>query len=312
MKKSWLNSLLLSFILVVFVGCSNGEEVTSTKEVKSDNESYSVIDDRGEEISFEKVPETVISLQPSNTEILFAIGAGDKVIGATEYDNYPEEAKEIKRVSDSMTVNAEEVIALKPEVVIAYTTGDDAGVKQLEEAGLNVFVIQSAQTFEDVYGDIEQIATVMGVENKGNELVDGIKQQISDVKEKVSTLKEKEQVYFEISPSPDIYTAGAETFQQEILETAGVENIFVDQKGWVKVGEEEIIKRNPNMILTTVGYVEEPTAEIKSRESWKDVNAVQNGQVYFLDSDIMSRPGPRIGEAVELTAKTVYPDLFSE
>ncbi|MGF3105819.1 ABC transporter substrate-binding protein [Rossellomorea sp. DUT-2] len=312
MKKSGLNSLLLSIILVVFAGCSNGEEVTSTKEVKPENESYSVTDDRGEEISFEKVPETVISLQPSNTEILFAIGAGDKVTGATEYDNYPEEAKEIKRVSDSMTVNAEEVIALKPEVVIAYTTGDDAGVKQLEEAGLNVFVIQSAQTFEDVYGDIEQIATVMGVEKKGNELVDGIKQQISDVKEKVSTLKEKEQVYFEISPSPDIYTAGAETFQQEILETAGVENIFVDQKGWVKVAEEEIIKRNPNMILTTVGYVDEQTAEIKSRESWKDVHAVKNGQVYFLDSDIMSRPGPRIGEAVELTAKTVYPELFSE
>ncbi|MFI8577998.1 ABC transporter substrate-binding protein [Rossellomorea aquimaris] len=312
MKKSWLNSLLLSIILVVFAGCSNGEEVTSTNKVKSENESYSVTDDRGEEVTFEKVPETVISLQPSNTEILFAIGAGEKVIGATEFDNYPEEAKEIKRVADSMTVNAEEVIALKPDAVIAYTTGDDAGVKQLEEAGLTVFVIQSAQTFEDVYGDIEQIATVMGVEKKGNELVDGIKGQISDVKEKVGTLKEKEQVYFEISPSPDIYTAGAETFQQEILETGGVENIFGDQKGWVKVAEEEIIKRNPNMILTTVGYVDEPTAEIKSRESWKDVNAVKNDQVHFLDSDIMSRPGPRIGEAVELTAKTVYPDLFSE
>ncbi|MCA1066467.1 ABC transporter substrate-binding protein [Rossellomorea aquimaris] len=312
MKKTWVIRLLLSAILVAFTGCSNGEEGTSTIEVTSPNESYSVTDDRGEEIRFEKIPETVVSLQPSNTEILFALGAGDKVVGTTEFDNYPEEAKEIKRVSDSMTVNAEEVIALKPEVVIAYTTGDDAGVKQLEEAGLTVFVIQSAQTFDDVYGDIEQISKVMGVEEKGAELVEGIKEQISAVKEKVSTLKEREPVYFEISPSPDIYTAGAETFQQEILETAGVENIFKEQKGWVKVGEEEIIKRNPNTILTTVGYVDEPTVEIKSRESWKDINAVKNDQVHFLDSDIMSRPGPRIGEAVELTAETVYPHLFSE
>ncbi|NMH67241.1 ABC transporter substrate-binding protein [Bacillus sp. RO3] len=312
MKKTWVIRLLLSAILVAFTGCSIGEEGTSTIEVTSPNESYSVTDDRGEEIRFEKIPETVVSLQPSNTEILFALGAGDKVVGATEFDNYPEEAKEIKRVSDSMTVNAEEVIALKPEVVIAYTTGDDAGVKQLEEAGLTVFVIQSAQTFDDVYGDIEQISKVMGVEEKGDELVEGIKEQISAVKEKVSTLKEREPVYFEISPSPDIYTAGAETFQQEILETAGVENIFKEQKGWVKVGEEEIIKRNPNTILTTVGYVDEPTVEIKSRESWKDINAVKNDQVHFLDSDIMSRPGPRIGEAVELTAETVYPHLFSE
>ncbi|MFD4820035.1 ABC transporter substrate-binding protein [Peribacillus butanolivorans] len=310
-RFSWISTLILALFLT---GCGVTDDQTA-KEKKDTNKTeevkaYTVTDDTGKKIKFDKVPETVVSLQPSNTEILFKLGLGDKVVGVTDFDNYPEEAKDIEHVSDSVNINAEKIISLKPDAVIAYTIGDETTLKPLEDAGIPVFIIKSATNFDDVYGDIGQIAEVMGVAEKGEDLVKDIQNQITSVEEKIETLDEKEQTYFEISPAPEIYTTGSETFQQEILKTAGIENIFADQKGWVKVSDEEIVKRNPNAIITTATYADDAVDEIKSRKGWEDINAVKNDQVYLLDENIMSRPGPRIGEAVELAAKTVYPDLF--
>ncbi|MGW6383711.1 ABC transporter substrate-binding protein [Peribacillus butanolivorans] len=311
-RFSWISTLILALFLT---GCGVTADQTA-KEKKDTNKTeevkaYTVTDDTGKKIKFDKVPETVVSLQPSNTEILFELGLGDKVVGVTDFDNYPEEAKDIEHVSDSVNINAEKIISLKPDAIIAYTIGDETTMKPLEDAGIPVFIIKSATNFDDVYGDIGQIAEVMGVAEKGEELVKDIQNQITSVEEKIETLDKKEQTYFEISPAPEIYTTGSETFQQEILETAGIENIFADQKGWVKVSDEEIVKRNPNAIITTATYADDAVDEIKSRKGWEDINAVKNDQVYLLDENIMSRPGPRIGEAVELAAKTVYPDLFN-
>ncbi|MBN6884988.1 cobalamin transport system substrate-binding protein [Cytobacillus horneckiae] len=302
----WFSAVMLFFILTA---CQANE----TKEVAEQQEdlAYSVVDDAGNEVTFEKVPEKVISLQPSNTEILFSLGSGDKVIGATEYDNYPEEAQSIERVSDSVNINAEQIIDLKPDVVFAYTIGQKEQLKPLEDSGITVFVIESALSFDDVYGDIEQIAAVMGEEEKGDEIIDGIQKQLKEVEEKIASVDEKKKVYFEISPAPDIYTTGKNTFQQEVMNKAGVENIFADMEGWIKLSEEEIIDRNPELITTTVGYVENPVEEILSRKGWNQISAVEAEEVKLLDSDIMSRPGPRIGEAVEILAEAAYPELFN-
>ncbi len=307
---------MLSFTLVL-AGCGNNNQSAPNKddapasEVKQEKDQpYSVTDDLGNKITFDKVPEKVISLQPSNTEILFALGAGEKIVGVTDVDNYPEKAADIESVSDSMNINAEKIIALNPDVIIAYTIGDEATLQPLKDAGIPIFVIASAATFEDVYGDIQQIAEVMGVKEKGAEIVDAIKNQIAAVVDKTDTVNEKKSVYLEISPAPEIYTPGKKTFQQEILAKAGVTNIFEDQEGWIKVSEEEIIKRNPDVITTTAGFIENPEQEIKTRTGWDQLTAVKEDKVYYLNEDVMSRPGPRIGEAVELVAKTVYPELF--
>ena len=308
--KHILSALMLMLLLTA---CSSNDNSGTDKSADNGNKEqkpYTVTDDLDKDITFEKIPETVVSLQPSNTEILFALGDGGKVTGVTEYDYYPEEAKDIERVSDSMIVNTEAVLSLDPDAVFAYTTGDEENLKVLEDAGIPVFVIESASSIEDVYGDIGQIAAVMGKEEKGEELIKNIKEQIQEVKDKTATLSKQEKVYFEISPSPDIFTAGSDTFQQDLLLNAGIDNIFADETGWIKASEEEIVKRNPSIILTTVNYIENPVAEIKSRSSWANIEAIKNDKVYQLDADIMSRPGPRIGEAIELAAKTVYPELF--
>lgn len=289
---------------------TNDEKKTGDDVQEKETSTYTVVDDRGKEITFEKTPETIVSLQPSNTEILFSLGVGDKIIGATDFDTYPEAANDIERVSDSTTINAERIVELNPDVVIAYTSGDEAQVTQLEDAGLQVFVIKSAATFEDVYGDIEQLGDVVGKADIADEIVEDIQTQIEDVQEKTATVEQKKKVYLEISPAPDIWTTASETFQNEILDAAGIDNIFADQTGWFSVAEEDVISKNPELIITTVNYIENPIGEIKSRASWNTIQAVKNDEVYQLDSDILSRPATRIGEAVQLVAETVYPDLF--
>lgn len=309
MKRSLFNCLSIGALALTLGACQS--DTTQPAETETEGQtSYTVTDDLDKELTFEEVPATVVSLIPSNTEILYEIGAGDKLIGATDYDNYPAEAEEVERVSDSVAFNAERIIELEPDVVIGYSTGAPTGYEDLEAAGIPVFVIESAESFEDVYGDIEQISTVMGLEDKGDEVIASIQQQIESTQQKVASVEEEKQLYFEISPSPEIYTTGQNTFQQEILNHANVENVFGDLEGWPQISEEEVIKRNPEIIATTVSYVENPVEEIKAREGWSDIPAIQNDQVFFLDSDMTSRPGPRIGDAVELVAKTVYPEAF--
>ena len=310
-KLKYVAPFAATLLLVACSGENTAEKETKAKEsTEVATGPYTVVDDRGKEITFDKVPETIVSLQPSNTEILFSLGVGDKIIGATDYDTYPEEAKNIERVSDSYTFNAERIVELNPDVVIAYTIGDEAQVTQLEEAGVNVFVIASAATFNDVYGDIEQLGDVVGQADKADEVIEEIQTQIQTVQEKTAKLVEKKQAYFEISPAPDIWTAAAGTFQHEILTAAGVDNIFADQTGWFSVASEDVITRNPEVILTTVYYTENPIEEIKSRLSWDTIQAIQTGDVYQLDGEALTRPATRIGEAVEIVAETVYPELF--
>lgn len=310
MKITYFKYLSIGALAFTLTACQSETSDTETTSESEKQTSYTVTDDLDNELKFEEVPATVVSLIPSNTEILYEIGAGEKIIGATDYDNYPAEAAEVERVSDSVVFNAERIIELDPDVVIGYSTGGPTGYEELEAAGIQVFVIESAESFEDVYGDIEQISTVMGLEDKGEAVIGSIQQQIEEVQEKVSDVEEKKQLYVEISPSPEIYTTGQKTFQQEILDHANVENLFGDLEGWPQISEEEVIQRNPKIIATTVSYMENPIEEIKAREGWNSIDAVENDQVFFLDSDITSRPGPRIGEAVELVAKTVYPEAF--
>lgn len=319
LNKKWLAPIAVSLLLV---GCSNSADTsnsdksetskpTESTDTSKETGPYKVMDDRGVEVTFEEVPEKIVSLQPSNTEILFELGVGEQIIGATEYDTYPEEALEIERISDSMTINTERVIELQPDVVFAYTVGEETHVEQLESAGIKVFVIQTAATIDDVYGDIEQIAEVLKVEEKADEIVSGIEDQITNIQEKTASIEDKEKVYFEISPSPEIWSVGSGTFQQELIEAAGVENIYADQQGWFAVTEEDLITRNPEAIITTVNYNEDPTGEIIARKGWSNITAIQNKEVYALNPDILDRPGPRIGEAIELIASTIYPEIFN-
>lgn len=273
-------------------------------------QQYTVVDDRRKEISFDVVPKTIISLQPSNTEILFSLGVGDKIIGATEYDTYPEEAQQIERISDILTIDIERALQLNPDVVIAYDSLEETQLEQLEQAGLKVFMIESATTLEHIYSDISQLAQVMQVEEQGADIIAQIDTQIADVQNKVALHNEVKTVYYEVSPAPDIWTAGNDTFQHELLTVAGIDNLFADQTNWFQVAEEEVIIRNPEVIMTTANYLEAPIEEIQQRPGWESIEAIRQQRIYLVDENLFSRPATRVGEAVEAIAKMVYPEAF--
>lgn len=321
-KIRQLGVLLLVSLVLVLAACSNSkvtEENTPPAESSAPSETpgqpasepaaITITDGVGKEVTLDKKPERIISLMPSNTEILYALGVGDQVVGVTELCNYPEDAATKAKVSDSFNVNVEEVVALKPDVVFAYTMGQPEAVQKLEELGLKVVTIKSAANIDDVYSDIELMAKVTGTEDKAKEIIAGMKQKLEGIVSKVSGLETKKRVYLEISPSPDIWTAGSGTFQDELLKLIGVENIFSDVEGWANISEEAVIAAKPDIILTTVGYAPEPEKEIMGRSPWRDIPAIKNNQVFYVDSDLTTRPGPRIIDGVEVLFEAVYPEL---
>lgn len=314
MRKMTVIKLISIVLMLFFLQACGANQQTAGDEKNNEQgkktQPYTVTDDTGTEFTFEKAPEMVVSLSPSVTEILFALGVDDKIVGVTNYDNYPEEVKEIEAVSDLVDINVERIIALNPDIVFIYLMRDESKLEAIKEAGIKVFAISDTFSFEEVYEDMRKIAKVMNVEESGEQLISKVKNEVKEIGEKLAGVKEKKRVYLEISPAPSLFTTGGSTFQNEILNTAGVENIFADINDWFAPSEEEIIRRNPEVIITTVKYTNDPVGEIKSRRGWGEIEAVKNNQVYQFDPDLMSRPGPRIAQAVEHTAKTIYPELF--
>jgi len=311
---------LISLLVVIVVGCSNfevgkasNEKSTSTKQAAF---PVTVTDATKSKITIKKEPKRIVSLMPSNTEILYALNKGKDVVGVTDYDNYPTSVSKIAKVSDknTLTPNVEKIISLKPDLVLAHqsslSTAGDA-FKQLKAAGITVYVVKDAETFDSVYGTILDIGKVTGKVKEANSVVNKMKTSLKKIQDKVSKSKVHPSVYVEISGPPETYTAGNGTFINEMINKIGAKNIASNQKGWIKYSEEAVIKANPDVIITTYGYYEKDLPKkVVARQNWGTIKAVKNKRVYDVNSDTTSRPGPRLVEGVEELAKAIYPELF--
>ncbi|MGJ9457789.1 ABC transporter substrate-binding protein [Oceanobacillus sp. CF4.6] len=334
-KKWGLLGLVLLLSIMIFAGCGAQEEEQTTqgeagvsdveetnedtdKELEEGNEELfpvTITDDADQEVTIETEPESIVSIQPSNTEISFALGLGDKIIGVSDYDNYPAEALEIQKVG-AQDMNAELILKLMPDVALVtdyhYENHQDI-LNQFEEVGINVIVIGSATSFNDVYDQIEMIATATGSQAQAEEMITDMQERLESIKEKAESITDKKKVWVEVSPAPDIFTTGQNTFMHEMLESINAINAAEEEEGWVKLTEEEIVTLKPNIIITTYGYyIENPAEEVLSREGWAEVPAVKNEQVFDVDNDTVTRPGPRLIEGVETLAELIYPEVFNE
>ena len=303
MKKKLL-SLLLCLVMLFTVACNNG-----TKE-------ETVTDREGNEVTIPTNIEKIVSTAPSNTEILTALGMGDKIVCMDTYSEGIEGVKEDVVKMDFTAPDAEEIIGLEPDIIIASgynkAGSSDDPFKSLSDAGIPVVYIPSSESIEGIYKDIEFVASVVNQEDKGKEIIDGMKSDIEKITAIGKTIKDKKKVYFEIGPAPTLYSVGNSTFINEMIEIVGAENIFAKENSWISPSEESVIDANPDVILTTVNYVENPTEEIKSREGWEHINAVKNNQVYSIDSNSASRPTQNIIKALKEIAKAVYPDQYDK
>ncbi|MDQ0199647.1 ABC transporter substrate-binding protein [Neobacillus ginsengisoli] len=319
MKK--LYSLLLVVLLTIaaLAGCAEKKE-----QVKEDNKAsvekksegafpVTIKDALGKKVIIEKKPDKIVSLIPSNTEIAYSLGLGKEVVGVSDFDNYPEDVTKKEKIGGQQ-INLEKIISLKPNLVLAQASSahnSKEGLQQLRDAGITVLVVNDAENFDQVYDSINMVGKATGETKKANEIVKGMKDKLADIKAKAAEIKDKKKVFVEVSPAPEIYTPGKNTFMDEMIRSINAENIASDQEGWVKIDQEAMIKRNPDVIVTTYGYyVKNPAQQVLSRKGWENVTAVKNKQVIDINSDRVTRPGPRIVEGVEDLAKAVYPEVF--
>src|SRR3954468_1829372 len=272
-----LFALLLSVLVLAGCGASEEKETNQSEQGAKTEQTEKVVfpvtikDAADEDVVIEAQPKKIVSLIPSNTEIAFALGLGDEIVGVNDFDNYPEEALEKEKIG-GMDFNVEKIISLQPDLVLAHggtaMGSSAAGLQQIRDAGITVLVVNDATNFDTVYDSIEMIGKATGKVEESGTLVADMKADIEEVKSKVSSIKaeDKKSVYVEISESPDIMAAGKNTFIDEILTTVQANNIITEE-GWPKIDQEAVIASNPDVILTTYGfYVEDPVGQVTSRE----------------------------------------------
>jgi iron complex transport system substrate-binding protein len=321
--KKWFGWITAFFLAAMLLsGCGAQEKAQNDNaspktedEAKETGFPVTIKDGADKEVTIEKKPEKIVSLMPSNTEIVYAIGAGDAVVGVSENDDYPKEAAEKEKVA-GMELNVEKIISLKPDLVLAHGSAADmweAGLKQLEDSGITVLVVHNAQSFEETFETIRMLGKATGHEKEAGQVVQDMKAKIDSIKEKAKAIKEEEQrtVFVELSPAPEIYAAGKNTFMDEMLDVIHAKNA-VEEEGWPKMNEEAIISMNPDVIILNYNYAKNALEQAMARKGWQDMTAIKEKRVIEVNEDLTSRPGPRLAEGVEELAKAVYPDVFKE
>jgi iron complex transport system substrate-binding protein len=259
-------------------------------------------DMKGREITLEAPATRIVALTPADCEILYAVGAGDALVGRGEYCDYPEAVLAVPTVQSGSETNIEQIVALAPQVVLTGTMAQtQEQVAALEAAGIKV-VVSNAQDIAGVYAAISMIGTVAGKPAEAAALIDNMKAGFAAITQAVGGQRERT-VYFEVSPLQwGLWTAGSGTFMDELATMLGLTNAFADVQGWAEVSQEQVIARDPDYIVTiTMYYGEGPTPvdEIMAREGWQGMKAVQNGHVFNADQNEISRPSPRLVDAAD-------------
>ena len=259
-----------------------------------------VTDMYGREITLDQPATRIVALTASDCEILCAIGCEDALVGRGQYCDYPESIQDVPAVQSGTETNLEEILALEPQVVLMSDMAQtEDQVKQLEENGVKV-VISNADDIAGVYTAIRMIGALMAKDAEAEAVIADMQATFDDIAAKSE--QNGKTIYFEVSPLEwGLWTAGGNTFMDELATLCGVTNVFADLDGWQAISEEQVIERNPDYIVSIAGMGDAGVEEIMSREGWGDVSAIQSGNVYSADSNAISRPGPRLKDAaVEL------------
>lgn len=304
---------LIFFLVLVTALLANyivqKERVGDQEKIATPETNFSAIDSRGKEISLSKKPTKIISLAPGNTEILFSLGLDEEIIGVTNYCDWPEKAKTKEKIGGFSTPNIEKVIALDPDIVLATGGVQEKAVATLEELGLKIFVID-AKTVEDLLNQIKKVGKLLGKSEQAEDLVNSLEKRIKAVQNKIGDIPEtqKPKVFIEVWHDP-LMTAGMDTFVHNVVELAGGKNIIEIKGGFQTINAEAVIEANPEVILLSI-HGETNIDELYKRPGWQTIEAVKNKRIYQVNPDSISRPGPRLVDAIEEVAKMLYPDLF--
>lgn len=273
-----------------------------------DEEGVAIVDDIGRSVNIEGIPQRIVSLAPSNTEILFALGLGDKVVGVTDWCDYPPEALGKEKVG-GMHPDIEKIIALEPDLVLATDFHREEVIPTLEEQGFTVFALAlGPYPLDDVPEKIQKVGKITGKEEEASELVNEMKNKIEEIEELTQEIAERPRVLYLIWHEP-IYTVGRKYWIDDMVRIAGGDNIFSQYfEGGAMVEIEWVILLNPEIIIAGDWSFE----WAKDEPLLKDTEARINDRVYQSDDDLVHRPGPRLVKGLEWFAHFIHPEIFTE
>ena len=259
-------------------------------------ESITVTDMFGREVTLTGPVTRIVALEPSDCEILCALGCEEALVGRGKYCDYPASVLELPAVASGTNTNLEEILALEPQVVVmsdmAHT---EEQVKLLVENGVQV-IGTDADSIAEVYEAIRLLADVMGKEAEAEAVITDMQKTFADVAAKSE--KTEKTIYFVVMPLEwGLWSAGAKTFMHELAGICGMKNAFADIEGWQAVSEEQVIERDPDYIVLVTGMGETAVDEVLGREGWSDMKAISGKMVYNADSYALTRPGPRLKDA---------------
>lgn len=313
-KKIISIAMIILLVLILIVGCTvkeqnpNNNENSVSPEESSDIYPMEVEDGFGNKVTIEKQPTKIISLAPSHTEILFALGLNNEIVGVTNYCNYPEEASAKERVGDAFNVNIETILELNPDIVIQYGPGKEDVNSKLRNSGIALLSYEP-ESIDEVIDLIEEIGEITNTMIQAKAITVDMMSKRDYITNRVSQIEEKAKVFFEIWDEP-LQAAGPGSFVDELIHLAGGENIASDaESAYAQFDLEQVIERNPDVYLMSEELETKTLDSVKSRPGYSEINAIKNDRVYILDS-LISIPGPRIVDGLEIVARSIYPELF--
>jgi iron complex transport system substrate-binding protein len=267
-----------------------------------------MVDDAGRRVSLPTRVDRVISLAPNLTEIVFAVGAGDRLVGNTTYCDYPAEAKAIEKVGDTLHPSLERIIALRPQVVLISTASQlEVFTQQLQSQNIAVFVTDP-HDLEGVFRSITQIGDMLGQSTRATELVNRLRARTATVEQAVKQAP-KPKVFYQLSAEP-LYTAGKDAFATDLMRRAGVVSVTAEVPGaWPKYSAEAALAARPDAIILPTGGSMGSGNETVA-EPLRNSPAVAQGRVYKINDDHLTRPGPRAVDGLEEMARALHPEVF--
>lgn len=294
------------------------EVPTAFPEVKPPptSEPLKLTDGLGRMVTLPDPAKRIVSMAPSNTEILFAIDAGGQVIGRDEFSDFPAEAKNLPSIGGGFgDYNNEAIVQLQPDLVLAAEINTPEQVKALEDLGLTVFLLANPTTLAELYDNLLLVGQMTGQEAKAAELVETLQQREAAVVDKLSAVSGRPRVFYELDntdPSAP-WTAGSETFIDTLISMAGGDNVAGNLDGqYVQLSLEALLVEDPHvMLLGDAAYGVTPES-VGQRPGWEAISAVRDGRVYPFDDNLVSRPGPRLIDGLEALAKLLHPELFEQ
>lgn len=319
--------LIFTLLITLLTACAPATaevvptEVPATEVVATDvpateepaSTSLTFTDGLGREVTLAGPAQKIVTLAPSLTELFFAVGAGDQVVGRDDLSDFPAEAADVASIGSTFgPLNTEAILALEPDLVVAAEINTPEQVKSLEDLGITVYYLKNPVTYAELYDQVRWAGTITGHEDEANALADSLSERVDAVSSAVEGLTEKTTVFYEIDGTDTAkpWTTGAGTFMDTMITMAGGVNIGgVLSEPYAQISIEEIVLQNPDVIIlgdTLYGVTIESVAE---RAGWADLTAVKENKIFAFDDNLATRPGPRLVDGLEELLKILHPEL---